>query len=76
MTIKNHIENKMSLEGEFQWETRWKIFKWEMPKNPFVPDWINRVAALNKQKAGIENAPLFKKMYLGKWRSDDRQETH
>lgn len=53
-------------------EQGWSTHKWSTSDNPYMAEKIaNQIALLKKNKPGIEDTPLFKRMYLAIWFVDD-----
>lgn len=52
-------------------ERGWSLHKWTAAENPFMAtQWEKEIDFLIKNKPGIENTPMFKRMYLNEWYID------
>ena len=52
-------------------EKGWTIHKWTAADNPFMTtQWAKEIKFLIENKPGIENTPMFRRMYLNEWYID------
>lgn len=52
-------------------EKGWEIFKWTAADNPYMYiQWAKEIKFLIDNKPGIENTPMFRRMYLNEWYID------
>jgi hypothetical protein len=52
-------------------EKGWKTFKWTAADNPYMQDvWAKEINFLVANKPGIEQTPMFRRMYLNEWHVD------
>lgn len=49
----------------------WEVFKWTAYDNPFMADkWEKEIKFLKESTPGIENTPMFRRMYMNEWHVD------
>ena len=49
----------------------WSVHKWTARDNPFIANkWDKEIEDLKANNPGIENTPMFKRMYLNEWAID------